>query len=428
MSEFFEHKSCGNGITVSKIKDEKFKSSCIVIRFIFPLSEKTASCCSLLVDLLATSNSKCPSREQLTERTAELYGSAINAFSYRVGDYQIAGLSINYIGDAYTIGGEAISDTAAEILLDCIFSPHLENGRFSEKYFQLRRQELIDLIENSVNNKRQYAVWRAGQIIFENEPCAYSAMGTVETAKNVTQDDLSAAYEMLLTKAAVDITFCGGQDTEKQESYVLKAFSKLRRECPDKPVFNSPSPLKKQPVFTEEALDISQAKMVMAFKTENTVRNIYADKVMCAMFGGSPTSKLFLNVREKLSLCYYCAAGIIEGKNTMLVDSGVDTDKIPVARKEIIKQLDALKSGDFSDEELYNTKLYISGAFRSNYDSVGDMNAWYFYQFVRNTGYSPDDAAEIIMSVTREDIINSAKAFNLDTVYVLKPSEGGADN
>ncbi len=428
MSDLFEHKSCPGGITVSSIKDRKFKSGCIVIRFILPLREETSSAYSLLVDLLATSNRRYPSREQLTERTAELYGSSINAFSYRVGDYQTAGLSINFIGDEYTIGVEVISLTAVQLLLDCIFDPHLENGHFSEKYFQLRRQELIDQIESSVNNKRQYALWRAGQIIFENEPCAYPAMGTVETAKKVTLEDLSEAYRAMLSQAAVDITFCGGQDTKKLEERVLEAFAGLDRNHVCEPVFYAPSPCKSRHASEEEAMDISQAKMVMAFKSGAAKPDIYAEKVMCAMFGGSPTSKLFVNVREKLSLCYYCAAGLIEGKNTMLVDSGVDTDKIPTAEKEIIKQLEAMKNGDFTDEELYNTKLYVSGAFRSNYDSVGDMNAWYFYQFVRGTSYSPDNAAELIMSVTREDVINSAKRFELDTVYVLKPNEGGAGN
>ncbi|WP_124098511.1 pitrilysin family protein [Ruminococcus sp. Marseille-P6503] len=428
MSDLFEHKSCPGGITVSSIKDSKFKSGCVVIRFILPLKEETSSAYSLLVDLLATSNRSYPSREQLTERMAELYGSSVNAFSYRIGDYQTAGLSINFIGDEYTIGGEVISLTAVQLLLDCVFDPHLENGHFSEKYFQLRKQELIDQIESSVNNKRQYALWKAGQVIFENEPCAYPALGTADAAESITLEDLTEAYMTLLSQAAVDITFCGGQDMSKLEAQVLKAFNGLDRSLACKPVFYSPSPCKSSPVRAEEAMDISQAKMVMAFKAGADKSDIYAEKVMCAMLGGSPTSKLFMNVREKLSLCYYCAAGLIEGKNTMLVDSGVDTDKIPTAEKEIAKQLEAMKNGDFTDQELYNTKLYVSGAFRSNYDSAGDMNAWYFYQFVRGTSYSPDHAAQLIMSVTREDIINSARRYELDTVFVLKPNEGGACN
>ncbi len=425
MSDIFEHKRCPGGITVSAIKDGKFKSNCIVIRFIVPLKEETASAYSILADILATSNRSYPSKEQLTERTAELYGSAINAFSYRVGDYQVVGLSIIFIGDEYTIGGEVISITAAQLLLDCIFDPHLEDGHFSEKYFKLRKQEIVDQIESSVNNKRQYALWKAGQIIFEDEPCACSALGTAETAKKITLDNLTDAYHTLLSQAAVDITFCGGQDMQNLEAEVVKAFDGIDRSNVCEPVFYSPSPLKSSTAHGGEEMDVSQAKMVMAFKGGEEKPDIYADKVMCAMFGGSPTSKLFMNVREKLSLCYYCAAGLVECKNTLIVDSGVDTDKIPTAREEILRQLEAMKKGEFTDEELYNTKLYVSGAFRSNYDSVGDMNSWYFYQFVRGTSYSPDQVAKLVMSVTREDIVNSAKRFELDTVYVLKPDEGG---
>lgn len=422
MSVKFEQALRNNGITVSEIIDKKFKSNAIVMRFITPLSEQTAAANSLIVDLLSTSNSKYPTREALIEQLAELYGSTLNAFSYRIADYQVFGLSINFIGDDYAIDNECVSEKAADIMLDCIFSPQLENGFFSEKYFMLRKQELIDSIQSSVNNKRQYAMIKACAQIFEGEPYSVSSLGTLETAEQLTLDDMNAAYERLLHETDVNISFCGGNDFNAVRKKLLDRFSAVRN-APQQPVFLSPSPLKDEVRYSELALDVKQCKMVMAFKTSNS--NIYANKIMCALFGGSPISKLFLNVREKLSLCYYCSSGIIEGKNTMIVDSGLDEDKLSVARNEIISQLEALQNGDFSDEELENIKLYVIGAFRSNYDSVADMNSWYFYQFVRGTSYSPDEVADIISRLTRQDIIDSAKAFQLDTVFTLKPDNGG---
>lgn len=423
MSVSFKHKLCGSGITVSEIQDSKFKSNSIVIRFITPLEEISAPKNALIVDLLSTSNSEFPSRELLTEALAELYGSSVNAFSYRAADYQICGLSINFIGDDYTIGKEAISEKAAEIILQCVFHPHFENGSFSEKYFKLRKQEILDMIEGTINNKRQYALLKAYQNIFEGEPASISTLGTAEIVEQIALDDLNAAYEKLLSDSTIDITICGGGSTEKAKELILDEFSRLGRKAGYVDTFLAASPLKSESRYTEERIDVLQCKMIMAFKTLNN--NVYADKVMCAMLGGSPTSKLFVNVREKLSLCYYCSSGIIEAKNTMIIDSGLDEDKLEIAQSEIIRQLEALQNGDFTDEELENIKLYIIGAFRSNYDSIGDMNSWYFYQFVRGTGYSPDDVAEIISELSREDIINSAKGFELDTVFVLKPLDGG---
>lgn len=425
MSVSFEQTLRSNGITVSEIKDEKFKSNGIVIRFMMPLDEQISSANSLVVDMLSTTNSKYPTREALTEELAELYGSSLNAFSYRVADYQVCGLSVNFIGDDYAIDKESVSEKAAELILDCIFSPQLENGHFNEKYFLLRKQELIDSIQGTINNKRQYAMIKAGEQIFEGEPCSLSALGTLETAEKLTLDDLVPAYERLLYRSDINISFCGGNNFDNIRQKVLDKFESVRRNS-QQPVFMSPSPLKREVRYSELSLDVKQCKMVMAFKTSSS--NIYADKIMCALFGGSPISKLFLNVREKLSLCYYCSAGIIEGKNTMLVDSGLDEDKLSVAQNEILSQLEAMKNGEFTDDELENIKLYVIGAFRSNYDSVSDMNSWYFHQFVRGTSYSPNDIADIIAGLTRQDIIDSAKGFELDTVFTLKPLDGGDMN
>ena len=162
----------------------------------------------------------------------------------------------------------------------------------------------------------------------------------------------------------------------------------------------------------------------MFFKTAG--KNIYADRLACELYGGTPFSKLFMNVREKLSLCYYCQSGIVECKAAMLVDSGVEPGNEEKAYNEIIAQLEALRGGDFTDEELENTKKYLIGAIRSNYDSAENLNLWYFYQFARGTAYSPDEAAALIKALSREDVLESLKNFELDTVYTLTPEGGEA--
>ncbi len=425
MAVSFKHKLYENGITVSEINDKKFKSDCIVVRFITPASDEYSPAYSLLVDLLSVSSGSYPSREILAEACAELYGTVINSFAYKVSDSQIFGLSVNFIGDEYTIGGEKISVKASEMLLDCIFNPQIENGRFPENYFNLKKQELIDSINSIVNNKRQYAVVKAQELTFEGEPASCSPFTSAENTKKLTQDDVVKAYKRILSEAMIDITFCGGGNNAQAKKLVLDKFGELDRKLSAPQSFNKPSPLKKEVCRKEERMAVKQCKTVMSFKGD--CENFYANKLMCAMLGGAPTSKLFLNVREKLSLCYYCASGIIEGKNTMIIDSGLDEDKLEVAEKEILKQLEAMQNGNFTQEELENTKLFLSGAYRSNYDTVTDMNSWYFFQAVRSTAYSPDEVGEIINKITAEDIIASAKSYKLDTVYTLKPLKGGAE-
>lgn len=419
MSVSYVHKNLGKGIEFSGIYDKKFKSNFAAIRFITPLNEDTASCNSLLTAMLATSNSVIQSRSKLSEKLLGLYDSAINSFSYTVGNYQTCGLSIRFLGDKYTLDNEKISVEAVKILLDCVLKPDIRSNTFPEKYFNLRKQELIDAIQGEINDRRSYAAMRAGRYVYKDEPAAITVNGSLEQAEKITQNDLCLAYNNLLKSAYVDITLGGDGTTDAAEKMIVDAFLSLDRSNVDKIDFNSPSPLKAEPLNISEQCDVNQSKMIMAFKTDNN--DFYAQKLMCAVLGGTAFSKLFMNVREKMSLCYYCYSGIVECKKVMTVDSGIEKSNIEKAQKEILNQLKAVANGDFSDEMLENTKKALYNGFRSNYDSINALNSWYFTQRVRGETYSPDEVNAIIRDVSKERVIEAAKSFKLDTVYVLEP-------
>jgi predicted Zn-dependent peptidase len=148
-----------------------------------------------------------------------------------------------------------------------------------------------------------------------------------------------------------------------------------------------------------------------------------ATRVMAALYGGTPFSKLFANVREKLSLCYYCAARYDRAYKAMLVDSGVEAANFQKAYDEILRQLQALSQGDFTDEELQNTKLLLKTSLRAVTDSLGAIESWYMTQILEGTEVSPQKEIEQVQAVTREDIIQAAGRVTLDTVYFLKGEE-----
>lgn len=419
MAVSYVHKSLGKGIEFSGIYDKKFKSNFASIRFITPLNNDTASCNTLLTTILGTSNSVLPSRTKLSEKLLCLYDSAINAFSYSAGDYQVCGLNVSFIGDNYTLGNEKISVEAVKILLDCVFKPDIQNDKFPEKYFNIRKQELIDAIQSEINDRRSYASVRAGSYVYQNEPASVSVNGTIEQAKKITQSDLCNAYKYLLKNAYVDISLGGDGQTDEAEKMIADAFLSLDRADVDKIDFNAPSALKSEPLEVSEQCDVNQCKMIMAFKTDSD--DFYAQKLMSAVLGGTAFSKLFANVREKMSLCYYCYSGIVECKKVMSVDSGIERSNVEKAKKEILNQLEAVANGDFSDEMLENTKKALYNGFRSNYDSINALNSWYFTQRVRGDVHSPDQVNEIIKGISKERVVEAAKSFKLDTVYVLEP-------
>lgn len=429
MSLISENSQPAESLYFTRIADEKFKTEAVVVRFITRLDEIMSQRYTAVVSLISETNADYPEKDMFAKKLASLYGASVNSFSYRTGDYLVCGLSAECISDKYTINKENITLECAKLLLNCIFAPNIKDGKFDEQLFSQKKHQLIDSINNASNNRHAYAVKKARESAFYGEPSSVSTTGTLENAEKLTSEIAAESYRKLLDEAVISISFCGcGNNTEARKliSDTFTVFvSKRKNKALSLSNLISHSVIKPTPEFVTEEIEQAQSKLVMFFKTDNV--NIYADKIMSAMFGGTPFSKLFVNVREKMSLCYYCQSGIIDCKAAMLVDSGVEAGNEKIAQDEILRQLDSLRCGDFVDEELENTKRYICGLFRSNYDSAESLNSWYFYQFARGTHDSPDDSIKKIMKLTKDDIINSAKGFKLDTVYTLVPT-GGKDD
>lgn len=419
MSEIYKYNKIGKGVVFNEIYDEKFKTNLVTIRFITPLNKKMSPRYSLLSFVLSTSNMNIPSREMLKEQLLTLYDSSIWCSSYSFGDYQATVFNLRYIGDEYTINSEIISTKAVKIFLDCIFEPHIENRKFYPEYFEQSKRELVDSIKSEINDRRGYAITRAKQTIFCNEPASIHVDGTVEYVESITQADLIEAYQKLLSESYIDVTVGGGKPNLQINDMIFKALEKLDRNVDIEYNFSVPTEIKSEPAEITEKYDVSQCKMIMAYKTDSA--DFYAQKVMSALMGGTAFSLLFTNVREKLSLCYYCASNILECKRVMLIDSGVEKSNIDKARTEIEKQLQSISDGEFSDELFENTKSALCNGFKSNCDSIESLNSWYFTQRIRGGEASPDEINEIIRSVSKERVIASAKSFKLDTVYVMEP-------
>ncbi|MBR1749566.1 MAG: insulinase family protein [Ruminococcus sp.] len=424
----FSKTELGKGISLTRIYDDKFKSVSVYVFFVKKIAKESVTADALLAKLLITSNSKIKSRTELNKELMRLYGSSIAVASARAGDHQMIGLCANCLSDKFTIGDEKITERVTDIMLDCILAPDINENGFNEKYFSLRKQDLIDTVRASVNDKRGYAIIQARKEIYKDEPAAIPSYGELEQAESIENLQTVEEYHDLLKNAKIELFVVGNSDIEKVVPKLTEAFIALDRGEIDSISFKVPSPVKKEVSNIEEKLDVSQTKLVMAFKTEND--DVYANKLMAMLYGASPFSKLFMNVREKLSLCYYCSAGFSDTKNVMIVDSGTEQKNVETAKQEIIRQLELVAKGDFTDEELDNTKLALCSGFKSNYDNTSDMAAWYLTQYTRGTACTPDEICEQIRGISRERIIKAAADMKLDTVYIVSPDEEreGADD
>lgn len=412
-----------DGIYITTIHDKKFNVNTIGIRFISKVDEKKASAYSLVTRVLQTTNSKYKTRTKLTKELTRLYGAGISQSVFRLGDSQTFYLGANCICNRFALDDEDITDKVTQILLDCIFSPNLVNGIFNESDFEIIKQELIDNIDNKINDKRSYAIDKALQTVFENEPAGIPLDGTVEVLKKLTCSEAFEEYKEMLKTSRIEITVSGGGDFDDTVSLIKSRFSALERAyVPDS--FVKLSSVKEEVSEIDEEFDVLQCKMVLAFKTNLTDPEQL--KLFSLMFGGLPSSKLFVNVREKLSLCYYCSANNISEKGVMLIDSGVELSNTQKAKDEILRQLDEMANGNFTDEELQNAKKAVCGSLRSYNDTASGLAAWWLTQLcVLEREFSPEDAIEKYKGITREQIIEAAKSYKLDTVYIMSSKKGG---
>ncbi len=426
MSNVKKREQISDGVYITTIHDKKFNVNTIGIRFISKVDEKKASAYSLVTRVLQTSNSKYTTRTKLTKELARLYGAGISQSVFRLGDSQAFYLGANCVCDRYALENEEITNSVTEILLDCIFSPNLVNGIFNESDFEIIKRELIDNINNKINDKRGYAIDKALETVFENEPAGVPLDGTVEELEKLTCKDAYNEYKEMLRTSRIEITVSGGGDFDETVKLIKSRFEGLERAFTNDE-FVLISPVKETTAKVNEKFDVLQCKMVLAFKTD--IKDPEQLKLFSLMFGGLPSSKLFMNVREKLSLCYYCSSNIISEKGVMLIDSGVEDSNLSKAKDEILKQLDEMANGNFSDDELNNAKTAVCGSMRSYNDSASGLATWWLTQLcVWNRDFSPEDAIEKYKGITREDIIEAAKSYKLDTVYIMSGDEkGGAE-
>lgn len=414
-----------DGVAFSEIVDSKIKTSVLKIKFITELSEKDAPLNSMAAMLIGASNSKIKTYSEMSDRLNALYGSSLYTDTSKSGDCQFISFTADCIDNRFALESEDILGDLLDIAHDCIFNPNVSDGGFDRTEFELKRRELIESIYAEINNKRGYALLRSQKYIFENEPCAFPQYGTVENAEKITPQEVYEAFERLVKTAVTEIYFVSASENPSVKERFRKAFSAVERN-PQKPALRTVSPLKSEVCHASDTVEMKQSKVIMAFKTQSDNKN--ACTVASRMFGGTTFSKLFTNVREKMSLCYYCSAGYIYSKGTMLVDSGVEKENTEKLTSEVINQLNGLKNGEFTDAELQDTKLYMINSVKSVNDSPNQIINWYFSGYCAGEMISPEEYISRISAVTREEVIEAAKSFELDTVYVMEAAEGGASD
>lgn len=412
------------GINLYYIPETKFKTNYISINIHNELKTETASLCALLSDVLGRGTKKFPTETEMSEYMQELYGSAFKADIKRKGADQILSVSATCVSDEYLPQGEKVFDKVTEFLFDALLEPLVENNAFNEVYVNQEKINLINDIEAMINDKRTYAVWRITELMFQNHPYSVYELGDVENVKKITPHSLYDFYGEMLKKSPIDIFVVGNVDVSKVLAYAeerLKDIAPENHSYPtcaiyDKSVNNSD---------ITEYFDVTQAKLCMGYKTcvESNSDDYYKLMVANGILGGGAHSKLFCEVREKLSLCYYASSRLARYNGTMVISAGIEAKNKDKAINEIKTQVDLLKKGDFSEEEYTATIKNITSSIRVLGDSIGYLCDFYLSNAIIGEIISPEEFVKKIESVTKEDVIEISKNLELEMIYFLTGKE-----
>lgn len=420
MNNIINRRKIADGVYFSSITDKRYKKNLISVAFSTQLSEDTATENVIVPVLLTKCNSKLPTYKAFNNKMSRLYASGIGGTAGRQYDLQTISFGAYYLDDIYALSGEKMTGIMTDILIDCLTSPVTENGVFSEKFVELEKKTVIDNIETAINDKRSYAIERAMKTICKGEPASVCSYGTVEKAKLITPDSAYKAYRRMLETMPCEIICTGCSDFDGVAEKFAAAFEKIGRHDIENTTI-ALSPVKTQTEEVTERLTVNQSKLVLGFKSHSD--DDAALVLLQKIFGGTTSSKLFRNVREKMSLCYYCSASRNDLKGIMLVNSGVENENIEKTKEAVIDQLEEIKNGNFTNEDINFAEMAIKNDFKSVADSAGNVSNWYFDCIRKNDIVTPEEKLGRYLGVSKERIIAAAKSMVLDSVYVLTGNE-----
>lgn len=419
-----QHYSLLPGVGLTVLETNKFKTNCLSLNIFRPLCQEEAALNALLPDVLLRGCKLCPDMTEIASWLDERYGSGIQSLVRKKGESQLIGFMVDYINEKYASPEDHLTEDVCMLLRSFLLEPVLEEGVFKRDFVDGEKVNLINAIMAGINDKRTYATIRLRQEMFKGEHYGVSKNGDVKDVETITPESLYSHYRRILGTSQIELIFVGETDVERLKATLIEVLKDLPRGEIDKvDTVSGPQPTEVKEIL--ETMDVNQGKLVMGFRTGTTAKDgdFPAMLLLNGCYGGSLTSKLFMNVREKLSLCYYASSGIDRDKGVMIVSSGVDTKNYIVAKDEILRQLDACRAGDISPEELSSTRSYLVSSLRAGEDSVFGMEDYCLGQIVGGYEDSTADLAEKLEQVTLEQVAAAANKIKLDTIYFLKGEE-----
>ena len=413
------------GIKIHKIETNQFKTNLYAVFLATPLSRENVTKDALIAAVLRRGTMSIPSQDKISKELEEMYGASFDCGIEKTGDNHIIKFYLEALNEEFLPEKEELTQKCINILLDIVTNPLIENNGFKKEYVDSEKENLKQIINGKIDNKSRYALDRCIEEIFKGEPYGLYKYGYIEDLENITPESLYEYYKKLIQNCKIDIYYSGLFNDNKTEEIINKKLQENKIESRKAEyIVNNETTEKKnieQPKIIEDSMDITQGKLVLGLQiNDNNKDSRFAASVYNAVLGGGANSKLFQNVREKNSLAYTASSSYIRTKNIILIHCGIDIDKYKKALETIKEQLEDMKKGNFTDEDVEDSKKLIVSSIKS-ISAEQDTEITYDYgQELSSEHMTIKEYEEKIQNTTREQIIEIANKININTIYFLK--------
>lgn len=413
-------RTLGDGIRLTCVTTNKWKTSLISACFALPLDSEGRSASALLPYALRSGCSCYPGRIEIAKRLDELYGARLEPFVAKRGEAQLIGIIADAVDESYTGGDTPLVQQTAQLVTDVLLNPIIP---FPDEVLRNEAASLSAKIAALPNNKRAWAVRRLYQLMCDKEAYRFSEFGDIEGVEAVTPDTLVKTYRSVLRSAPLELFYCGSMQADEVAEIFRRELSAMTHRGSNiiKPEFYAPSDVSEIRYITEEE-NVSQGKLAIGLRTGiTTYDELYPAMILFnACFGGTTSSRLFKTVREEKSLCYYASSSTDKLKGVMSVSSGIENENEQQARDEILQQLELIQDGDLSAEEIETARRSVLASMNTINDSPYALENFYQVQAAAGLDFTLDDLIERISAVTADQVTEAARRAKPDTVYFLK--------
>ena len=421
-----------DGINLHLLKTDKFKTNLLAVFMLTDLNRENVTKNTLIPAVLIRGTEKLPTMKDIAVKLEEMYGSVLDASSEKMGDKQVLQFYIDSLANEYTLDGSDILKEGTELLCDIILNPVTENIHhciesscqtevsFREDYVAQEKETIKELINSKINDKGSYAINRATEEMCKDEPYGLYKFGYVEDLKDITAQDLYKHYKEILATSEIHIYISGNIDETEIEETLNKRFQEVHRNYTPKSNDNKVTNCEENKVVTEKQ-NVTQGKLVLGYRVKNVdlISEMYAMSLYSAILGGTASSKLFMNVREKESLAYTVRSMYLKHKGIMMVTAGIEIDKYEKALSCIKKEIEDMKLGNITDEEVNDAKVNLITAYKSFNDKQSSIINLYMGQRFLGVVEDIETMIKKINDVTKEDVVEVANKLELEITYFL---------